>query len=110
MTKQGRVFPVEVHISLAFVEGNQYVVGLFRDITETLRTEALEKDKAREKISNRAKTVFFSTMRFAFTSFDAVTLFCAVTLFHAITLFRLFIVPFFLVMNSEPLCMGLWVH
>lgn len=64
ISKQGKVFPVEVHISLATVEGKNYVVGLFRDITEILRAKSLEKANEVAQATNRAKNIFLATMRY----------------------------------------------
>lgn len=68
ISKQGRVFPVEVHISLATVEGKNYVVGLFRDMTEILRAKTLEKANEVAQATNRAKNVFLATMSHELTT------------------------------------------
>ncbi len=60
--KDGTVFYAEINSSPTKLAGKAYLMGIFRDITERKKAEALRLENERLVFANRAKSEFLATM------------------------------------------------
>jgi hypothetical protein len=69
---------------MTHMDGRPYIVGLFRDISMTLRAQELEKASEMAKASNQAKNIFLTTMRYVtFQCHDTIWLMLSIVMRYA---------------------------